>query len=105
MHPRAGLGVVAEPASKAAWGNDEEGRMSRVKKSSLARTTDRAAASYLNKLSKAALIDVVIDLLRQDGTASCDDPVTVDRVLAVAAAVLAMRGDPVPRPPLAGASR
>ena len=57
---------------------------------------DDPALSWLMKLSKAALADCVVDLLRA-ASDSCDDPVSVDHAIERLAPVLAMRGDRVPK--------
>jgi len=53
------------------------------------------AAKYLNQLSKAALIDVLIETLAIS-SGSCDDPVTVQQCVEACAATINRRGD---RPP------
>lgn len=53
------------------------------------------AAKYLNGLSKAALIDVLIEQIRL-ASGHCDDDVTVAQCVAACAATIERRGD---RPP------
>jgi hypothetical protein len=53
------------------------------------------AAKYLNGLSKAALIDVLIEQIRL-ASGHCDDDVTVQQCVEACAATIARRGD---RPP------
>lgn len=53
---------------------------------------------WLDKLSKAALIDCVVDLLRcVSSQPSCDEPVAVDAARIRLAQVLIDRGDKVPK--------
>ena len=57
---------------------------------------DDPAREWLGSLSKAALIDCVIDLLRANGE-SADDPVSVDAAFGRLLPVLTMRGDKAPK--------
>lgn len=53
------------------------------------------AAKYLNQLSKAALIDVLIEQIRL-ATGQCDDEVTVKDCVEACAATIERRGDRQP---------
>lgn len=55
------------------------------------------AAAWLMKLSKAALVDCVIDLLR-GASESFSEPVSVERASERLTPVLIMRGDKEPTP-------
>jgi len=50
---------------------------------------------WLRRQSKAALLDCVVDLLRTDGTAGCDDEVSEERARQRLGPVLRLRGDSV----------
>lgn len=50
----------------------------------------------LMKLSKAALADCVVDLLRA-GSECCDDPVQAEVAIERLRPVLSMRGDRIPK--------
>jgi hypothetical protein len=53
------------------------------------------AADYFARLSKAALVDILVDcLVRQNGE---DQPLTTTAAAALAEPVLRMRGDRLPR--------
>ena len=54
------------------------------------------AAVYLGRLSKAALIDILAEQLAL-ASGSCDEPLTIEQVEAVALPVLNRRGDRAPR--------
>ena len=54
------------------------------------------AAVYLGRLSKAALIDILAEQLAL-ASVSCDEPLTIEQVEAVALPVLERRGDRAPR--------
>jgi hypothetical protein len=58
-------------------------------------SSDRAARHYLEQLSKAALMDVVCDLVSQANQGD-DDPATAEQVHAACEPVLFVRGDRIP---------
>lgn len=58
--------------------------------------TDPGAA-LLRKVSKAALLDLALDLIGMDGKGSCDEEVSVERVRTHLAPVLERRGDRMPK--------
>lgn len=53
--------------------------------------------SWLTQLSKAALIDCVVDLLRTDNHHHCDDSVSEEDAQRRLADVLIHRGDRIPK--------
>lgn len=57
---------------------------------------DDPAVKVLSRLSKAALVDVLVDILRRD-SGSCDDPVSEADAIAAVALVLQQRGDRLPK--------
>ncbi len=54
---------------------------------------DQSGARLLMKASKAALVDLCIELMQLDGHGSCDDEITPERVRRHFHAILARRGD------------
>lgn len=54
------------------------------------------AVSWLSQLSKSALIDLVVDLIRQKA-ASADDPVPKATAIDFASPILRARGDRIPK--------
>jgi hypothetical protein len=65
-------------------------------KPALSWNSHRAATSVLDAITKAALIDLVIDLVAQDGAGGCDDEVTAERLMRHLGPVLTRRGDRAP---------
>lgn len=59
---------------------------------------DDPAGRVLRQCSKQALVDLALDLIALDGTASCDDPITEERALRHLRPVLERRGDRLPKP-------
>lgn len=60
-------------------------------------TSSASGVALLLKCSKAALVDLCIDLIAMDGNASVDDEVTAERVRPHLATVLDRRGDRMPK--------
>lgn len=59
------------------------------------RCYDDPGAKWLGELSKAALLDLCVDLLRA-ASGSCDDPISIEAAREAAGPVLTMRGDRAP---------
>lgn len=57
--------------------------------------TGQADARYLNNLSKAALLDLCVELLRAQA-GECDTPLTAEAVRDAIAPTIAARGDRLP---------
>lgn len=57
---------------------------------------DDPCVDWLLKLSKAALVDCVVDLLRAGGSNSADDPVGESSAVDRLSPVLQLRGDKIP---------
>ncbi len=57
---------------------------------------DDPCVDWLMKLSKAALADCVVDLLRAGGGNSADDPVSESSAVDRLSPVLRLRGDKIP---------
>ena len=53
------------------------------------------AADYFSRLSKAALVDILVDCLQRNNGE--DQPLTIAAAAALAEPVLRMRGDRLPR--------
>lgn len=67
--------------------------MGALKKSAL---RNDPGAALLRQVSKAALVDLILDMISLDGAESCDDPVTVERVRKHLGPALERRGDRMP---------
>jgi hypothetical protein len=64
-----------------------------LKHPALAWQTDREAAILLDKMSKAALIDCICDLMKFVGSDSCDAPISEERLKNRLEPVLISRND------------